>query len=196
LSEYFICGLSVLILLLISLPYAVVYIKRDHSLSKLMISRGYSEIGQLLCEFLSHFISMLALIFMIMLFGAAMMTSVSSSIPVSFLGRFIVVLLMISSFNIFVFEITDNIVSGVLVHFFATVSMCYVSGCMYPINALPETLRKFSVYLPTGVAREFLSGAFVEDSAALWCVFSVTYTIVFFVGALAVRRYRTESRRG
>ena len=204
LTEYFICGLSVLLLLLVSLPYAVVYIKKDNSLGSLMISRGYSGLGQLFCEFVSHFASMIALVLTLLLFGAVAGNLFSSSLSTifeenladGFFARFIFVLLLIAAFNIFVFEITDNIVSGVLVHFFATISMCYISGCMYPINALPEVVRMFSVFLPTGVARGFLAGSYTGEGNIFHGVMILLYIAVFFFGAFLVRKYKTESRRG
>jgi hypothetical protein len=198
LAEYFICGLSVLLLLLISLPYAVVYIKKDNSLASLMVSRGYSGTGQLLCEFVSHFASMITLILTVVIFGTLSLKATSSSMPtlfgqdvaLAFFVKLLVVLLMVASFNIFVFEITDNIVSGVLVHFFATISLCYVSGCMYPINSLPAVVRTFSVYLPTGVAREFLSSVYTGEGSVLQCILTLFYISVFFFGALFVRKYK------
>lgn len=202
-TEYFVCGISILLLMLLGIPYATVYIKRDHSLHCLLTSRGYSAGGQLFCEYLTHLVSLqmlIAAILMLFTIGgklAGFQELLSSGIWIPFALRLIPVMIMLAAFNIMIFELSDNMVSGVLVHFFASISLCYLTGCMYPIYAFPKTVQKLAAFLPTNLARVCLSGAFHEGAAAVWGVVGVIGYAAAFVGiAVAVRIRKTVNKRG
>lgn len=197
-AEYYVCGITILLLMLIGLPYASVCIKRDNSLEKLLMARGFSPARQLLCECISHFVSLFTLTLAVFALTAILLPSIGSSagftlsedlldkLPV-FCVYIIPVLVMTSVFNILFFELSDNIVSGILLHFFTTLSLCYVTGCFYPIYSFPVFIQSIAVFLPTGTAREFLSGAFTEEFSLVGMIGIVLYTLLFFGAALAIR---------
>ncbi len=203
-AEYFICGITILLLMLIGLPYIIVHIKRDCALSSLLLSRGYSNFGQLLCEYLSHLAAMLALIgviFAALGVGAHIMPEaignhLTLEALLSFALRLVPAVVMLAAFNIMIFELSDNLVSGVLLHFFASISLCYISGCMYPIYAFPKAVQKMAVFLPTGVTRGYLSGWFTDSTLILELAGVLAYAVLFFGIALAVRARKTANKRG
>ncbi len=203
-TEYFFCGISILLLMFMGLPYVTVYIKKDYSLNSLLVSRGYSSLMQLLCEYLSHLVSILILVFSIFavfgigrLFLPEYLTSfVTWDLFLGFMLWLIPVIIMLSAFNIMVFELSDNIVTGVLMHFFASLCLCYVSGCMYPIYAFPKVIQQIAVILPTGLARGCLAGCF-NDSVPIYELTGVlVYAVLFFGVALIVRNYKMKDKRG
>ena len=101
------------------------------------------------------------------------------------------VIALTSAFNVFLFEIANDIVSGVLLQFFATLSLCYVTGCMYPIYAFPKVVQRISPFLPTGIARGYLIGCITEETSVTNLLGVIVYFVLFFGAAAAVKQYKT-----
>ena len=59
--EYYLCGMTLLFLMLLGLPFVAIYARQDRSLNVLLLSRGVSGFRQLFDEWLSHFLSLLCL---------------------------------------------------------------------------------------------------------------------------------------
>lgn len=203
-AEYFVCGITVLMLMLIGLPYVTVYVKKDYSLNSLLLARGYSNLGQMLCEYISHLVSLLLLVTFLAA-GAGVVVNlifdtladfVTSKILSAYALRIIPILVMLSAFNIMIFELSNNIVSSVLLHFFISISVCYISGCLYPTYAFPKTVQLMAVFLPTSVAKGYLAGSFNGNHTVWEFVGILAYTVLFFGIALAVRIRKTARKRG
>lgn len=202
--EYYLCGMTVLLLMLISIPFASASVKKDTSLEGLLVSRGYSVKHQIMAELVAHYFTML-LSAAFILVCVRFMPSVTSligdeeaiaEIMLPFLIRIFISTLLISSMNMFIFELTDNIVSGVLIHFFTTLALGYISGYFYPIYALPSVFRKTSPFLPTGVLRSFMSGIFTEEGLLSSLLGVFIYVAVFIAGTVIVRNCKLRSNRG
>lgn len=201
-AEYFICGITLLLICLMGLPYAIIHVRKDHSLERLLVSRGHSSFSQLLCEYISHLIAMLLLAFCVLgLIGIAsevLSDFIGGIIDSDFLWGFakliIPVVIMLSAFNIMIFELCDNMVSAVLTHFFTALGLCYISGCLYPVYTFPVAIQKLSVFLPTGLARVHLSSCFTGDGSLATSLWLIVYTALFFLAALGVRARKTTFR--
>lgn len=194
-GDYYICAATLLLLMLMGLPYAAIYIKRDYALPKMLRSRGFSPTRQLVCEYGTHLLCMLIL-------AGVLLSLVAISLPILQLTampdlgdlalRMIPVLLMIAALNMLIFTLSGNIVSGLLLHFFGIIGLCYVSGCIYPITAFPTAVQRFAALLPTGIARYHLSTSFSHNPSLGSFAGLVLYASVFFVVALSVRTYKTS----
>ena len=193
-GDYYICAAVIILLMLMGLPYAAIYIRRDYALPRMLRSRGFSGARQLICEYGAHSLSMLLLgAFLLALAAAALkVTGVETALPLGGLALGLIpVLLMIAALNMLVFTLSGNIVSGLLLHFFGAIGLCYVSGCIYPISAFPMAVQKVAGFLPTGIARQHLSTAF--SGASGWGSLGglVLYSLMFFGLALLVRVRKT-----
>ena len=203
-AEYFMCGLSVLLIMLIGLPYATIYTKKDYSLSKLMVSKGYSNFRQLLCEYLSHLISVvlviISVVLMTALFSFVMPDAVLDFVNIkdifSFVLSLVPVIFMISAFNIMFFTLSDNIISTMLMHFLTSLCLCYIGGCLYPISTFPVSVQKISSLLPTGAAQNLLLANFGGNSTLLPLFLTLVYTVVFFYISVVARNRKTANKRG
>lgn len=200
--EYFVCGITVLLLFLMGLPWAIIHIKKDYALNRLMLSRGHSCGTQLLCEFISHLFAMLLLvitIFTMLFIGGNTISGLSAIITntglAMFLIRLLPVILMLSAFNIMCFELSDNLIGGMLIHFFISLSMCYVAGCMYPIYTFPVILQKLSVFLPTGMSVNWLSDNFTDKFSWESLMGLAVYIALFLFAALAIRKRKTQNKQ-
>ncbi len=202
-TEYYVCSLTVFLMLLFGISFVTVCVKKDFSLNRLLISKGNSNIRQIMSEFGAHFITMLALV-LVLLGGCAVTLTVigKQDLLVSaifehfpFLLRAVAVLIMVSAFDMMIFELSGTLVSGVLLHFFLSLGMCYVSGCFYPVYSLPVSLQKISGLLPTGVARELLQGHFTGENIGLQLLGIVIFTGLFLTVTILARNFKTGSVR-
>ncbi|MBR6806925.1 MAG: ABC transporter permease [Clostridia bacterium] len=197
-SQYYLCGMTVLLLMLIGIPFASVCVRRDNSLESLLVSRGYSVRRQILSEYFAHFC---------ILTGVALFMTVCirympniielignedliSEMSIPFVLRIIVSVALLSAMNIFIFELVDNLVSGVLLHFFTVLALGYVSGLFYPIYSFPAVIQKLSCLLPTGILRSFMSGIFADETSLASCVLGIMIYLFLFLAGTAVLRHR------
>lgn len=203
-KEYYICALSVFLILLISISFVTVGIKKDLSLNTLLISKGNSNKRQIFSEFGAHFVALMILIFILLSLGIIVLVilgkhdiiaSEIGELPL-FLARLVIVVLMISAFNMMIFELSETLVNGAVLHFFISMAMCYVSGCFYPVYSLPVVLQKISSFVPTGIAREFLQGHFTRADSGLQLLGIVVFTVLFLVVTMLVRNLKTIGNRG
>ena len=185
-GDYYAGAVVVIFLMLMGLPYAALYIRQDYALPQMLRSRGFSNLWQLLCEYGVHFLTLAALCgFLLMV--AAYFALASAEL----IWALIPVLLMIAALNMLVFTVADNIVSGLLLHFFGAIGLCYVSGCIFPITAFPTVVQKIAGFLPTGMARQHLASVFTGSSDWGSLGGLVVYTVVFLGAALLVRTQKT-----
>lgn len=203
-TQYYICAILVMLFVLVGLPFAAVYIKKDYAFNRLLLSRGYSFGLQLGCEYGAHLIAMFlqsAVMLLTVIVMMGVMPEMSSgNLLTQVLGdvvlKIIPIVIMISAFNIMMFELSNNMVSGLLLHFFTAISLCYVSGCMYPIYAFPKIIKNIAVFLPTGIARSYLATCFTYDSSIYGLVGLALYAVLFYGIALLVRFRKTVGIRG
>ena len=126
-------------------PYLV---KRDLSLSRLLSSMGISPAVQVLLEWC-------AFALFILIFTSAVMLLLSLFFPVfelSLLPRTIPALLLLSALQFFVYEISTSVVAGILLQFFSSFTLAYLSGYFYPSYLFPDSVTNIAKYLPTAVA--------------------------------------------
>jgi len=197
--QYYVCAVMVLMLVLVGLPFGSVYIRKDYSLNRLQLSRGYPVGRQVICEYLAYLIAMLLLTgvaLIVVVLALRYMPAVTENVfpngmPVDFIAKILPIVIMISAFNMMMFSFSGNIVSGLLLHFFALISMCYVSGCMYPIYVFPDIIKKIGTLLPTGIARAYLATSFTYDNSFDGLIGLLVYSGVFLAVAWLVRLRKT-----
>ena len=202
-AEYYVCGLTVFLLMLLGITFVTVCVRSDLSLNRLLVSKGSSALAQTTCEFAAHYIILSLLIAVMSAVGSValaimgkgdlLLTNFTDLLPL--FARIFVILLMISGFNTLMFELSGNMVSAVLFHFFASIGLCYISGCFYPIYSLPLPLQKLSHFLPTGIAREYLEGYFVGDTNYTQLVGILIFTVGFLAVTHLIRSSKISNRR-
>ena len=203
--QYYLCGMTLLLLMLIGIPFASVCVRKDTSLESLLVSRGYSVRRQIMSEYFSHF-CMLAGIAIFMSVCIRFMPNiitlvgdedVIAEIALPFIWRIIVSVMLLSAMNVFIFELADNLVSGILLHFFTVLALGYVSGLFYPIYSFPTAIQKLSVLLPTGILRSFMSGIFADETSLISSFAGIlVYIILFLAGAVVIRHRKLVGNRG
>ena len=202
LFEYYICGLFIFIISVLPICFSPLYINKDNSLSSFLVSKGYTNLKQLLCEFLSLFSAFLLLEAVI--FGGLGILSSHLHIETGLLSaqnilRFAIyslpVTVMIVSLNLMLCEISSNLVGGMLLQFFLSVALCYISGCFYPSYVFPKIIQKTAVFLPTGIAFKQLSAFFKYQSTGKTTLLLCLLAVLFLLIALIKRTLTLYNRK-
>lgn len=196
---YFFCGIAILFLLLIGLPCAPLYIKKDLSLNRVLSAKGLSGYRQIFCELGGYFLSTVVILLLIGTGGFVLSKGMLDQfVPLSFFTvlQLLPLVAMITAFSFLLFEMTSDLISGILLQFFLSLALAYVSGCLYPIFAFPETVQKISAYLPTGLARTYLANCLTEENPILPLLGIVLYLILFVYLIGKIRNYKILRTKG
>ncbi|MGN1095377.1 MAG: ABC transporter permease, partial [Eubacteriales bacterium] len=204
LGGYMICALMILFLMMSGISACALFDKRDNSLSRLLCSKGCGAMRQVTEEYACYFILMLintAVVFIFICFAAGDMVSslkefenFGISKALFFFVRLLPVLLMSTSLQFMIYELSDGIIGGVLAQLVLSLSLCYASGCFYPINFFPDSIQKISSFLPTGIARGFLTGSLSGNTRISSAIFLVIYAVAFIAVSVFLRERRIKSR--
>ena len=202
-AGYFLCGILTLFILLLGIVATGVFIKKDNSLCRVIRAKGIGAVRQVACEYLAYFL----LIFLITALIIAILSfvSVGEIIPdISWLTpaglpllliKLIPAVAIITALQFLLFEISSNLVSGVLLQFLTAVSLGYISGCFYPIYFFPEAVQSFSNLLPSGIARVQLSSCLSRNSDYRSLLLCAAYFIIMISATVIVRRFKIVGRK-
>lgn len=202
-AEYLVCGITVLFLFIIGLPYVSLFVKKDLSLQRVISAKGYTCTKQVFSETVSYIIVlllMLAVIFAVVTAGILLYPSLSKgemlAIPdlFKFALPMIPTVLLAASFCVMIFELTSDVVSAVLLQFFASISLCYISGCLYPIYTFPTVVQKIAPFLPMGTARVYLQGCVEGEFSLTGFMGVISFSALFFVITLIIRKHKINKR--
>lgn len=203
-TTYIFCGITVLFLFLTALPYAPLYIKRDVSLNKMLVRGGTSPAKQVFCEYFSYFAIMSVLFtatfailaFLTHFFGITDNLDIpQGSGMLMYAVQILPVVALITALSFMIFEVSGNLVSGMLLHFFTCISLCYISGCIYPLYTFPVIVQKVAVFFPTALARSFLSSCLSGENHLPKLLGMAVYFAVFLGIAILVRTYKISEKR-
>ena len=198
LSGYYLCGLSLLFLMLWAISCAPLFAGRSRELGRLLQADGLGAAGQVLAEFLSYVLLMLCgllgagLLAGLLLgrFGLPVPELAGGGLPRFVLGA-LPTALMICALQFFLFELAAGTVAGVLLQFLSAVLQGYLAGCFYPIQVFPEGLRRFGAALPAGAGMARLQALLLRDPSAAGAVW--LWLLALLAGAALLRRRQNRS---
>lgn len=187
LHQYMLGGLSVLLLMLCCLPFAPLFIRQDHALEQMLCARRIGTVRQTLAEFGAYFVAL-----MVLLGVVAVVLCHSHMLPTQVPGLRLFfgltpALLMAASLSYFLYTLSDQLVGGILLSFFVVLFLGFAGGCMYPVQVFPLKLQQVASILPSGIARQSITGCFRgEASQGNWQLLG--YSMAFLFLSLGVRR--------
>ncbi len=200
---YFLCGFITLFFFLFGIACTPVFVKRDLTLNKILLSKGKGSLKQIISEFLAY-LSVLMLMVVMVLLVLSLITPLKAIVPeLEYMDlsyafmlsiKLIPIIAMIASFHFILFELTSDIISGVLLQFLASVAVTYICGCFYPIQFFPTAIQRVSVYLPASISRSFIAGCLKEESLVLTLLMSLIYITVFIALTVIIRNYKLTGR--
>lgn len=202
---YYLCGFTVLFLLLWGIAGSPLYIKKDHALPALLSSKGQNTLSQLAGEFVAYFVLMATSFLLVIVLVAVVMGLTGFTLPeweregigilFGFYVKMLPVAAVICAMQLLLFELTSDMVSGILLQFLCALSLGYLSGCFYPISFFPESIQMVQPLLPTGVAVNYGGNLLMEESTAIEMMLLLGYLVLFLVLAAAVRKRKIAGNR-
>ncbi len=190
LEGYLLCGLSVLFLLLCCLPYAPLMIRKDTALARMQAAKGRPAFRQCLVDMAVYTLALFAMLLILLLIGVCIM---GDKLPfLSVVLAAIPVVILAAALSYMLYCLSTDLVGGILLMFFTTLALCFVSGCLYPVYFFPVRVQQIAAWLPTGLARTQLAGCITGVPAGLTSLWLLLYSLLFFlVGSfVSVRRIK------
>lgn len=191
-ADYLLCGLFVLFLMLVCLPFAPLMIRKDMALERMLTARGHSALAQSLCDLLAYCGGVTVMVVAVAALGYTLAGDALKQVT---LLPVLPVILMVCSFSFLLYTLSSDLIGGVLMQFFTTLALCFVSGCMYPVYFFPVKVQKLAAWLPTGAARSQLAACLTGDSSRETLLLLLGYTAVFSLVAILVRLRRVKEAR-
>lgn len=193
LEGYLVCGLGVLLLLLICIPFAAKMIPGDPALGRLLCAKNKPAWVQAVCDFAAYAVTLLCLLLILAAGAWLLVPGVENG--AALFGQSLPVVLFAASFSFLLYSLSRDLIGGLLLQFFVTVILCFVSGCLYPVSFFPVRVQQLAQWLPTGLARTQLAG-FLTGKTPEWTLPALLgYCMVFAaIGVWARVRHIREVR--
>lgn len=194
-NGYLLSSLTVLFLLLLCMGYAPLMIHADRSMEQLLASRRIGPVKQSAAEFFLYFSSLLTLALAAVLLIHASDVLKGYNLGPGAVLKLLPVVLCVAAWSYLCYEISRNIVGGVLLLFLSAVVMAFVGGCMYPAYFFPESLQTIGSILPAGAARLQIAGCLTGADTTQSSYLLMGYSALFLALAVAARIYAVRSDR-
>lgn len=193
-TDNYICGMSVLFMMLTGLGLGELLCKKNESLLRVLKSRGLSYGDSLIADMfvISLYIILTVLIFTggMALTGAILPGNYNSVNLFEYCKDIVFLSVMFASMHLFIYEIIYKRVVAVLAELLLSISLGYIGGCIYPISFFPDIIRKLSIFLPSGAGIQVLSDG-MGYSVDIFCfIIILLYSILFIGGVYALRNKR------
>ncbi len=168
-ESFYLISMVMLLILLIGVMCAGSFIRSDYALPKLLSLRRLGPVKQIIAEYIS-LVTLLVLLcgIFIPLIGYALSNmpitfSAFGLTPEDFLKGFLLfglktlpVILLAAAIDLFLYELSKTLITGVLLQFLTMISLAYLSGIFYTVSTMPESLKTIQTFLPTGQALLYL----------------------------------------
>lgn len=193
LDGYLITGISVVLFLLICLTFSPMMIRRDHALGRMLCARGRGVTLQVLCDFGVYVLGLCAVAAVVL---GYLVFGMDANVTGNMLLQALPAIFALGAMSFLLYEVVSDLVSGVLLQFFAILVLSFVSGCMYPITFFPETVQKLANFLPTGMARNQVANCMLQSHDFANTAGLLGYGCLFLLVAVLIRRFKTAGVRG
>ena len=194
-------GVLVLFLMLWGITCCTVFHARSTALNKVLSSKGTGAVSQVLSEYAAYLVFMLATVsfFTLAVMLAFPLISGGNIIafgPAEMIAGISLPVIVISSMQFFLYELSDSLVPGVLLQFFAAMSIGYVSGCIYPSVMLPRAVQDIAAWLPAWNCRLWLGHMLSGEVSGGLLAILIGFFVLFILLSTAVRGMRTSGKGG
>lgn len=201
---YYICGFAVLFFLIFGMNGCAIFIRRDMSLGRMMSANGVGAGSQVVVEFLAYLILVIVNILGMFCLLGGICEFVEFTIPewesihfakvLTFGISLIPAVIMISAMAFMLYELSGNVVSGMLLQFLAALSLSYISGCFYPASFFPESVQLIGKILPSGLATGYASLCMRSETGIFVLIGMFGYTAAFVVITILLRKRKLEQK--
>lgn len=200
LEAYYFCRILLLLLLLAGLSGSIFFSGRKTALSGMLQAGGVGALLQIAGEYLAYLVFLCAGFVLpgcLLAMGLERETFLlpeweggGASPFLALLPFLFLTAAMFAALQLFLYELADGIVNGLLLQMICGVGMGYLAGCFYPSAFFPARLRLVGELLPAGAAARFVENGFLERNAGGAGAAVLAWMAVFLLLAAAIRRGR------
>ncbi|MBE5937321.1 MAG: ABC transporter permease [Lachnospiraceae bacterium] len=197
---YYFCGLLVVVFMLFGISCNLYYNRRSKQIQRLLYSKGHGFLRQIIDEYVPVLLINLVAALIIWFVLSVLVNEGSINIfqlemnPIRsfwlFLPKMIPVIILISIMQLLIYEITQNMVSSILLQFIVSISMAYVSGCFYPKQFFPEVLQFVGDMMPAGVCINYMSSCITGNSMFGSLIYMIVLSAIMFFGTILLRQIK------
>ena len=209
-ESFYLISMVFLLILLTGVMCARSFIRSDYSLARLLNLRRLGSVRQISAEYISLVVLLAGLSALFLpLIGAALCRmpitfSAFGLTPEAFLKGFLLfglktipVILLAAAIDLFLYELSEALITGVLLQFLVMISLAYLSGVFYTMQTMPESLNALQPFLPTGQALLYLQQtAKKSDRAYISLLWVLLWTLLFLIGSFLLRKSKVTGKRG
>lgn len=198
---YYVAGFLLFFLLIWGLACSSLLIRNDLSMNKLLSSKGFGSIRQVIYEYAVYFLLTVLTFLLISLaagfafngksFGIRELDGIGIFTFVRIILKIVPVILSVTAMQFFMYEAARGTVASVLLQFLTAVILGYLSGCFYPNYFFPNGVRALVDVLPSGLGFSFMRDALVGSSNISVFYGLLIYTFLFLILSVLIRHCRT-----
>lgn len=190
-KSYYISAMFALFITLSGIGLSLLLIKRDMELYKILESKGFSFVYQVITEFLVAFIYMcmslvLPFAVLVLLYNFDHMDVE----PLSLLMASLPLVAVMTSIYQLLYELISDLIAAISTSFVFMLSMAYLSGVFYPANFFTDRLKVLIEFLPINLGLEVMRGLFLSEPESKGIVLLLCYTLVVVILSIVIRRIR------
>ena len=190
-KSYYISAMFALFITLSGIGLSLLLIKRDMELYKILESKGFSFVYQVITEFLVAFIYMcmslvLPFAVLVLLYNFDHMDVE----PLSLLMASLPLVAVMTSIYQLLYELISDLIAAISTSFVCMLSMAYLSGVFYPANFFTDRLKVLIEFLPINLGLEVMRGLFLSEPESKGIVLLLCYTLVAVILSIVIRRIR------
>lgn len=198
-AGYLICSILVFFIMSLGTAASFFFVNRQQSLEVLLKSRRLSFFRQITAEGISYYLFVLLnfLIAVIIIYAASVFKLLpvrewqkygSSSSLRQIAAAGLLVCAVISSMELFFYEVVRGKLSSVLLASTMTLILCWTGGCFYPVSFFPDELQSVLSASPVSACINCLSDAFREKNFVSPAV--LAYPVIFICASAFIRYKR------
>ncbi len=190
-KSYYISAMFALFITLSGIGLSLLLIKRDMELYKILESKGFSFVYQVITEFLVAFIYMcmslvLPFAVLVLLYNFDHMDVE----PLSLLMASLPLVAVMTSIYQLLYELISDLIASISTSFVCMLSMAYLSGVFYPANFFTDRLKVLIEFLPINLGLEVMRGLFLSEPESKGILLLLCYTLVAVILSIVIRRMR------
>lgn len=194
LSQHLLYGLTVTFCFLLTLPFAPVFLSGDNALERMLAAKGRGAAVQALCQ-LAAYLCVLFLCTLLPVLGLSFAGILPENLRfLQGVAALLPVLLLSAAQSLMLYEMTRQLLSGIVLNFLVSLFVCFLGGCLYPVWFFPDSLQGLASCLPGGLARLWLVGVAGGETEPVYLAGMLAYSLLFYLASDALRKWKC--RRG
>ena len=190
-KSYYISAMFAFFIILSGITLSLLLIKRDMELYKILQSKGFSFIYQVITEFAVAFVYMCISLFLPFIVLMALYNFDYMDIePVSLLMASLPLVTVLTAIYQLIYELISDFIAAISTSFVLMLSMAYLSGVFYPVSFFADELKLFIKFLPINLGLEIMQGMLLSQPKEGNIILLLFYSLIAILLSIVIRRRR------